>query len=59
MYVLFGVSIVMFCGMFHYFLASKRPGVYPPRSVLKQRSAVLGLGGILFLLIGFIFRVFQ
>lgn len=59
MYVFFGLSVFLFLGMGHFFLASKRPGVYPPKVIQRQRSAALALGGIVFLFIGFIFRLFQ
>lgn len=57
-YFLFGVSILLFFGMIHFFLASRRPGVYPPRNILRKRSATLAVGGTLFLMLGTLFYSF-
>jgi hypothetical protein len=57
-YFLFGVSILLFLGTIHYFLASRRPGVYPPRNILRKRSSTLAIGGTLFLMLGTLFYSF-
>jgi hypothetical protein len=47
--VLFIVSAVLFGGTCKYFLDVKRPGVYPPKQLLKKRAAVLaGFGSVFF-----------
>ncbi|WP_066367985.1 hypothetical protein [Neobacillus fumarioli] len=44
--ILLIVSVIFFWGTFKYFLDLKRPGVYPPKQLLKQRAAALAsLGG--------------
>jgi hypothetical protein len=58
-FIFWGISLVLFSGMIHFFLASKRPGVYPPRNILKKRSVTLALGGTLFLCMGIVLRFFQ
>jgi hypothetical protein len=59
MYIFSGLSVLLFLGMGYFFIASKRPGVYPPKVIQRQRAAALALGGIISLFIGFIFRLFQ
>jgi len=55
---IFAISFILFFGTFHYLLATKRPGVYPPKPLLKKRAFVLGIGGIFFFIIGlFLFYV--
>lgn len=55
MFGLYGVSILLFICTIHYFLSSKRPGVYPPRNILRKRSVSFALGAVIFLLLGSIF----
>jgi hypothetical protein len=59
MYIFIGLSVFLFLGMGYFFVASKRPGVYPPKMIQRQRAAAFALGGIVSLFIGFIFRLFQ
>jgi hypothetical protein len=43
-------SAILLLGTFKYTLEINRPGVYPPKQVLKKRAAALaGGGGICFL----------
>ncbi|MFD2443105.1 hypothetical protein ACFSO7_03820 [Bacillus sp. CGMCC 1.16607] len=58
-YSFFGLSIVLFLGMAHYFLASQRPGAYPPKYLLRKRSTTLAIGGVLFLSIGLLLLMFK
>lgn len=47
---LFIVSAVLFGGTCKYFLDVRRPGVYPPKQLLKKKAAVLaGFCGVCFL----------
>jgi hypothetical protein len=50
----FILSAILLIGTLKYLVELKRPGVYPPKQVLKKRAA--GLAGIasIFLLIAFI-----
>lgn len=49
--VLFFISAILFFGTIHFWLAYKRPGVYPPKQVMKSRALTLaGAGGVLFLI---------
>ncbi|MDR4945855.1 hypothetical protein [Neobacillus cucumis] len=50
----FILSAILLIGTLKYLVELKRPGVYPPKQVLKKRTA--GLAGItfIFLLIAFI-----
>jgi phosphatidylglycerophosphate synthase len=57
--VLFGISLLLFIGMFHFFLASKRPGVYPPKHILRKRAASLAMGAVVFFLLGLIVYVLK
>jgi hypothetical protein len=58
-FVIFAISILLFMGMAHFFFASKRPGVYPPKYILRRRAGSLAMGGILFLLIGILILFFK
>ncbi|RIW35360.1 hypothetical protein D3H55_08170 [Bacillus salacetis] len=48
----FALSAILFFGMIHYFMATQKTGVYPPKNILKRRAGVLGTGGIISLLLG-------
>ncbi|MHC0036796.1 hypothetical protein [Pseudoneobacillus sp. C159] len=50
--VMFGISLLLFIGMFHYFIASKRPGVYPPKHIMRKRAATLAFGALVFFILG-------
>lgn len=55
----FAISACFFFGMFHYFLATQRSGVYPPKYVLKQRAVFFAATGTVFFLIGLLFFLFR
>ncbi|MDP4083936.1 MAG: hypothetical protein Q8934_04890 [Bacillota bacterium] len=57
--VLFIICAIFFIGMIHFLLESKRPGVYPPRHVLKKRAVTLAAGGVIFFLFGLLFSLFS
>ncbi|RLQ97294.1 hypothetical protein [Falsibacillus albus] len=48
----YAISAVLFFGTFHYLIAIKRPGIYPPKNLMKKRAGVLGAGGIIVLILG-------
>jgi hypothetical protein len=52
--VIFAFSIIFFFGAFHFLLKYQKPGVYPPKQVLKKKVFVLAAGGGIFLLLGFL-----
>ncbi|WP_071396032.1 hypothetical protein [Bacillus tuaregi] len=54
MTVFFTLSILFFSASLHFFISIKKPGVYPPKFVLKRRSAAMAVGGVFFLIIGFV-----
>jgi hypothetical protein len=51
----FALSAVLFFGMLHYLSASRRPGMYPPKKILKKRAMVLGSSGGAALLLAILF----
>ncbi|GHH98548.1 hypothetical protein [Neobacillus kokaensis] len=57
--ILFIICVILFLGSAKYFFALKKPGVYPPKQVLKSRAIVLAGGGGMFLLIAFMFSYFM
>lgn len=50
----FIICIILLAGMVYNILKHVQPGFYPPKRVLQQRVKWLGLGGVLFGLLGFI-----
>lgn len=56
--IFFIFSAILFMGAFKCFLDLTRPGVYPPKLMLKKRAAALIGGGGIFLLIAVIFSKF-
>jgi hypothetical protein len=52
------LSIILFFGAIKYFLKLTRPGVYPPKQVLKKRAVALAGGGGIFLLIAILITYF-
>ncbi|AGK52549.1 hypothetical protein B1NLA3E_03865 [Bacillus sp. 1NLA3E] len=57
-FFLFAISVILIVGMFHFLLKSQQSGVYPPKQLLRQKAGALGVGGVLFFLIGFLFYQF-
>ena len=57
--IVFLVSIAFFVGAVHNLLALNKPGMYPPKALLRKRAGSLAGGGAIFLLIGIIFITFQ
>ncbi|MBO0961337.1 hypothetical protein J1P26_16655 [Neobacillus sp. MM2021_6] len=54
---LFIVSAILFLGSSKYLFDLKRPGVYPPKQIIKKRAAALaGVGGI-FLLVALLLSI--
>lgn len=51
LFCLFLISGCFFLGMILAFLKFQRPGVYPPKRILKQRMIVLGSGGLISMLL--------
>jgi hypothetical protein len=50
--ILLIVSTLLFMATIHYGLALLRPGVYPPKQILKSRALALGCAGGILLIIG-------
>ncbi|RFU64400.1 hypothetical protein D0469_18690 [Peribacillus saganii] len=50
-YALFTICFLFFAGMIHFLLSAERPGIYPPKKLLRKRAGFLGLGGALLLVI--------
>ncbi len=49
--IVFLISAIAFLGALYFFLSAKKPGMYPPRNVLKKRARTMALaGGAAFLL---------
>nr|WP_026582383.1 hypothetical protein [Bacillus sp. J33] len=56
---LFALSVVLFLGGINFLLLIKKPGVYPPKYVLKKRAAALAAGGAVLFLLALIVGSFQ
>jgi len=46
------IGIIFFIGTFYSFTAYQRPGIYPPKRILKKRVLSLGGATFIFLIIG-------
>jgi hypothetical protein len=57
--MVFLISVAFFAGAVHQLLALRKPGMYPPKALLRKRAGTLAGGGAIFLLIGIIFYSFQ
>jgi hypothetical protein len=58
MTVLIIISVLLLLGALKYLLDLSKPGVYPPKQLLKKRAVTLAGGGVIFLVIGFIIGKF-
>lgn len=56
--ILLLLSVLLLFGAIRYLLAIRRPGVYPPKQVLKQRAGTLAAAGGILLLIAIILTKF-
>ncbi|MEH7503242.1 hypothetical protein V7152_14730 [Neobacillus drentensis] len=56
--IFFIFSAFLLLGAIKYFLELTRPGVYPPKQILKKRAAALAGGGGIFLLIAIMITYF-
>ncbi|GIN93181.1 hypothetical protein J6TS1_43380 [Siminovitchia terrae] len=53
------MGTLMLVSMFYNVILYQRPGIYPPKKVLRARAASLGsIGGILFI-VGLLFSLFS
>ncbi|HEY4553439.1 MAG TPA: hypothetical protein VIG80_09610 [Bacillaceae bacterium] len=52
MLVFFLLGAILLSGMLHYLAAHQRPGIYPPKRILKQRARTLGIAGFAFVVLG-------
>lgn len=48
----FILGALLLMGMLHNAAAHRRPGIYPPKRVLRQRAITLGGAGLVFIFIG-------
>ncbi|MGR3763438.1 hypothetical protein [Rossellomorea sp. NS-SX7] len=51
----FALSGVLFLCMVYNFIKIQRPGMYPPKNMLKRRASIMGTGGVITFLIGVLF----
>lgn len=56
--ILLLISVLLFFGAFKYVLALTRPGMYPPKQILKKRAGTLAAGGGILLLMAIILANF-
>ncbi|KAA9031651.1 hypothetical protein F4V44_00990 [Niallia endozanthoxylica] len=59
MNLFFFLSILSFLASIHFLVSIKKPGVYPPKYMLKKRSVAMAAGGLIFFLIGCIVSLFH
>jgi len=55
----FFISAILFLGAGKYLFDLKRPGVYPPKQVLKKRAAALAGAGGIALILAFMLSTFS
>lgn len=52
--LLFTVSFIFFVGTVHNLLGLKKPGIYPPKQLLRKRAGSLAAGTLILLLVGMV-----
>lgn len=57
--IFFTIGSLLFVGGAYFILAIKKPGVYPPKYILKRRAASLFMMGTAFFLLSLIFQSFR
>ncbi|MGX1265039.1 5-bromo-4-chloroindolyl phosphate hydrolysis protein [Rossellomorea marisflavi] len=48
----FALSVILVISMVYNIMSFKRPGIYPPKSILKKRAGMMGTAGAASLVIG-------
>ena len=56
--IFFIFSAILLLSAIKYFLDLTRPGVYPPKQMIKKRATALSGGGVIFLLIAVVISKF-
>nr|WP_062110446.1 hypothetical protein [Bacillus niameyensis] len=51
------IGIILLVGMSYFLVAFQKPGIYPPKRVLKERAKKLGGAGACFLFLGILFAI--
>ncbi|MEK3887524.1 hypothetical protein [Bacillus sp. FSL K6-3431] len=49
---MFFLGTILLSGMLYFAASHRRPGIYPPKKLLKQRALTLGGAGFIFIIIG-------
>lgn len=57
--IFFILSALFFIGAAKFLADLKRPGVYPPKQVVKERALALAGAGLIFFFIALILSIFQ
>lgn len=57
--IFFILSAIFLIGAGKFIVDLKRPGVYPPKQVLKERALALAGAGVIFFFIALMFSFFQ
>ncbi|AIE59253.1 hypothetical protein [Bacillus methanolicus] len=55
----FVLSAVLLIGTVLNLIATKKPGIYPPKYILKKRAGILAAGGIAVLFLGILLLSFR
>ncbi|WP_019240386.1 MULTISPECIES: hypothetical protein [Bacillus] len=55
-YILFCIAVVLLISTLYFFVLSLNAGVYPNKYSLQRRAILLGIGAVLFFLIGIILK---
>ncbi len=58
MTVVFFLGAILLIGTLYYIASFQRPGIYPPKKVLRQRALTLGVAGLIFIIIGVLIALF-
>ncbi|SEN12058.1 hypothetical protein SAMN05192533_10991 [Mesobacillus persicus] len=57
-FVLYTCSLASFLAMFQNLFAMQRPGIYPPKKLLKKRAGFFATSGAVLLLFGVVLSLF-
>lgn len=56
-FIFITIGIILLVGMGYFLVAFLKPGIYPPKRILKEKAIKLGGAGASFLFLGILFAI--